>query len=188
MRCFVAIELEPALHGALARLLAESCSRDREVRWCTPNQLHLTLKFLGEIEDTLLPRICEVVGAISASASVFHVRLTRLGCFPSPRAPRVMWCGVDDPASGCRRWVEAADPRFAELGIPREERTFTPHITLGRSKAPGGARVMQRVLDVPVKLPDTPIEVRQVTVFESRLLPTGAQYRAVYTASLGTGG
>jgi len=58
VRCFVAIELEPALHGALARLLAESCSRDREVRWCTPNQLHLTLKFLGEIEDTLLPRIC----------------------------------------------------------------------------------------------------------------------------------
>ncbi len=185
MRTFVAIELEPALHGALARLLAETCPPDRDVRWCTPNQLHLTLKFLGEVEEAALPRVCAVVSATSAAVPAFQMRLTRLGCFPNPRAPRVLWCGLDDPAGGCRHWVETADPRFAELGVPREQRAFTPHITLGRSKAPGGARVLRRVLDTPVPLPTTTMAVRQVVVFESRLMPTGAQYRAVYTAALG---
>ncbi len=187
MRTFVAVELEPALHEPLVRLLAESCPKDREVRWCMPNQLHVTLKFLGEVDDVKLAGACEVVRAVSAGLTPFPLRLTHLGCFPHPRAPRVLWCGLDDPAGGCQRWLASADPGLEALGFPREERSFTPHVTLGRSKGPGGGRVMQRVLNTPVAFPTTAMQVRQMIVFESLLLPAGAQYRPVCMAPLGAG-
>ena len=97
MRCFVAIELAPALHRPLVRLLREQLPRTREVRWCSEQQLHVTLKFLGDVLDEQVPAVCDAVAAASEFIKPFTLRLTDLGCFPSPRNPRVFWCGVDDP-------------------------------------------------------------------------------------------
>lgn len=188
MRTFIAIELAPALRRPLVRLLREELPAAPDVRWCTEHQLHLTLKFLGEVGDSLLPKVCDAAAAASAAVEPFPIRIAGLGVFPGPRSPRVLWCGVDDPNSGCRRWVAAADPLLAELGFKPETRAFTPHITLGRSRGPGGAAVLREALQT-APAPDTePMEVRQLTVFESRLLPGGAQYRAMATIPLGAAG
>lgn len=191
MRCFVAVELEPALHRPLTRLLQEQLPRTRDVRWCTEQQLHVTLKFLGEVSDSQLSAVCDAVTAAADFVEPFSLRLTELGCFPSPRNPRVLWCGVEDQASGCARWVDLADPLFEDLGFPRETRKFHAHITLGRSKNAAGSDVMRRVLeDVPS--PATPaMTVEEVVLFESRLAPGGAQYTPRFNARLGkrsTGG
>jgi 2'-5' RNA ligase len=185
MRCFVAVELDPAVRRPLTRLLREQLPRTRDVRWCTEQQLHVTLKFLGEVTDSQLSAVCEAVAAAAESVEPLSLRLSGLGCFPSPRQARILWCGVEDPAGGCARWVELADPLLEGLGFPRETRAFHPHITLGRSKSPAGADVIRRVLE-EVSTPAAPgMNVEQVVLFESRLAPGGAQYTPRFTARLG---
>ena len=185
MRCFVAIELDPALRQPLVKLLREQLPRTREVRWCSEQQLHVTLKFLGDVRDEQIPAICEAVAAAAGFVQPFALRLSGLGCFPSLRNPRVLWCGVEDATNGCARWLDLADPLFEELGFPRETRAFHPHVTLGRGKSPAGGNVIRRVLE-EATAPSTPeMTVTQVVLFESRLLPTGARYIPQLAARLG---
>lgn len=185
MRCFVAVELEEALRRPLVALLDRKLPRSRDVRWCTEQQLHVTLKFLGEIADGRIPAVCEAVAAAAEFVEPFTLNLAGLGCFPSERSPRVLWCGVEDAGEGCARWVELADPLFEELGVPRETRRFHPHVTLGRSRGPAGGDVLRRVLK-EVSAPSTPtMTVGEVVLFESRLAPGGAQYTPRLKARLG---
>lgn len=184
MRTFIAIELESPLRQLLVRVLRDSLPSSREVRWCSEDQLHLTLKFLGEVHDTRLPQVCEVVKTACARVAPFAISLQGWGCFPDQRSPRVLWCGVRDPEEGCRRWVAAADPLLNELGFPIEGRAFTPHITLGRSRSAAGARLLRQVFQTVAPPSSAPMQVREIVVFESRLAPTGAQYRSLATIPL----
>jgi 2'-5' RNA ligase len=185
MRCFVAVELEDALRRPLAGLLHRKLPRTRDVRWCTEQQLHVTLKFLGEVPVDQVSEICEAVTAAAEFVEPFSLTLAGLGCFPSGRAPRVLWCGVEDPSKGCARWVELADPLFENLGFARETRRFHPHVTLGRSKSPAGGEVIRRVLG-EIAVPAAPaMTVGELVLFESRLAPGGAQYTPRFKARLG---
>lgn len=184
MRTFIAIELVPAVRQPLVDLLRK-LPRSDGVRWVTPHQLHITLKFLGEVGDDRIDAVCAAAEAAAVQVSGFSLRIKGLGAFPNLRSPRVLWCGVEDPSGGCRQWVERADPLFEQLGFPPEERAFTPHITLGRSKSGSGTAALRRALET-TKAPDTPeMRAAQVVVFESRLLPGGAQYTPVSTHPLG---
>jgi 2'-5' RNA ligase len=185
MRCFVAIELDHALRGPLLRLLRERLPASKHVRWCGENQLHLTLKFLGDVDDKTLSRASDVIATASAGVEPFSIRLSELGCFPGPSNPRVLWCGISDETEGCARWLAVADPQLAELGFKREQREFRPHITLGRSRDRAGADVLRRVLDEAPSPPAREMRVARVVLFESRLLGGGAEYHPVCTARLG---
>ena len=185
MRCFVAIELDQTLHHPLARMLREQLSHSRDVRWCGPQQLHVTLKFLGEARDEQLTSLCEAISAASEFIEPFSIRMEGLGCFPTPRNPKVIWCGLDDPERGCTRWLDLADPLFVELGFQGDTRAYHPHITLGRAKTPAGAKLIRETLD-QVEVPAVPaMKVMQVVLFESRFAPTGARYTPRFKARLG---
>jgi 2'-5' RNA ligase len=183
VRTFIAVELTSELRKPLVALL-RALPRTREVKWCTEQQLHVTLKFLGEVSDAQIARVCAAAAAASAAITPFRLRVSGLGCFPSPRNPRVLWCGVEDPTGGCQQWVRQADPLFDELGFKPEGRAFTPHITLGRSRSAAGSAVMREVMEA-AEPPCTPeMLVDHVVVFESRLLPGGAQYYPLATVPL----
>ncbi len=184
MRSFVAVELSDDCRAPLVRIL-RALPRQRDVRWCTTDQLHVTLKFLGEVDDARLPPVIDVVERISAAGAPFTIRLGRLGAFPSPRSPRVLWCGLEDPAGGCARWVQAADPLFEALGFPREDRAYTAHITLGRSKGPAGSAALAQALAAAGPVPPLELLVDHVVLFESRLRPSGAEYVPTARARLG---
>ncbi len=177
MRTFIAIELDDICRRPLLNLIQNDLPRARDVRWCTPQQLHLTLKFLGEISDSQLPSVCQAATTACAAIAPFPIRIAGLGCFPGPRNPRVLWCGIDDPEQGCQRWVTHVDPLLEQLGFKPETRAFTPHITLGRSRSTAGGHVIQQVLET-VAPPDTDtMTVTRVIVFESHLRPGGAVYQ-----------
>jgi 2'-5' RNA ligase len=184
MRSFVAVDLGPELRRPLVGLLKE-LPRTRDVRWCTQDQLHVTLKFLGEVDQARLKQVCDIVARSSRQLAPFQIRLSGLGGFPSPRSPRVLWCGIDDPSGSCARWVSLADPQFTALGFEAETRAFTPHITLGRSKSPQGAAAMREVLERTAALPAVEMTVSEIVLFESRLSPAGARYIRVQTSPLG---
>ncbi len=191
MRCFVAVELDRTLREAIATRLVARLPRDPGVRWCTPQQLHITLKFLGETSEQLLPRLCRVLAETAAGIEPFHLALGELGGFPSTRSPRVIWIAVQDPAAGCARWLAAAEPRLVELGFEAERRPFHPHVTLGRIRSPAGTRLLLEILRNPAAvvggsgLPAERVRVEQIVLFESLLERGGARYRPVYSAPLG---
>lgn len=189
MRTFIAIELAPLAKQRLIDLLAD-LPDSRDVRWVTPDQLHLTLKFLGEVPEDRFDEVRAAAAQASASIQPFEIRLAGLGGFPGRRNPRVLWVGVDDPAQRCRAWVQAADPLLANLGYEPEQRAYTPHITLGRSKSPAGGRLMTDVLErhaaaAPAGTHAPVTNVREVVIFESRLHPKGAQYFPLAHVPLG---
>jgi 2'-5' RNA ligase len=184
MRCFVAVEVDAESLKKLRRLLT-SLPAVADVRWSRPEQLHLTLKFLGQVPDTLVPQLADELQQVSRACAPFRVRLTALGGFPTAARPRVLWCGVDDPAEGCRRWLSRAEPMLEVLGYPREQRSFTPHITLGRSRSATGSHGLAGVLRSAPDLSGPFFEVTEVVLFESRLHPKGARYLPVSRAVLG---
>lgn len=184
MRCFAAVELSKPLRDALADAL-KKMPREPEVRWSGPEQLHVTLKFLGEVADKDLPRVCEIVQAAAASLAPFSIQLGGFGVFPAPRNPRVLWAGIEDPDAGCRRWLDAVDPRFEEMGFTPELRAYRPHVTLGRAKSSRGAAVLRQVLETAAPPPAREMRVEQIVLFESILRPQGAKYAPALTARLG---
>ena len=183
MRTFIAIELAPAIRRTLLNLL-RGFPRADGVRWVTENQLHLTLKFLGEVSDAEIAPVCDAAAEACSQVRPFTLRIRGLGVFPAPRNPRVLWCGVDDPTESCRRWVELADPLLADLNFKPETRAFTPHITLGRSRSAAGANILRKVLETAPPPETGEMEVDQITVFESHLRPTGAVYKPVARVTL----
>lgn len=185
MRCFVAIELDQALRTLLFRLMRENLPATRDVSWCTEQQLHVTLKFLGDTPDEVISSVCSAVTAAANQIAPFKISLAGLGCFPNARSPRVLWCGVSDPAGGCAKWVDIADPLLVGAGFPPENRAFHPHITLGRSKTVGGGRLMSELLKSAPAPDAREMLVERVTVFESQLSPRGSRYIARFTARLG---
>ena len=183
VRTFIAVELIAELRRPLIKLL-RGLPRSSEIKWCTEHQLHITLKFLGDVTDAQLAKVCDAAKSAGTGVAPFSLRVKGLGCFPAPRNPRVLWCGIEDLTNGCRRWVERADPLLEELNFKPETRAFTPHITLGRSRSPAGGDVLRQVLDTTPPPQTGEMLVQQIVVFESRLLPGGAQYHPLATLPL----
>ena len=125
MRLFVAIDLPDRIKQAVAGI----CRGVPGVRWLPPDQLHLTLRFIGETEDAAIATIRSGLAAITSPA--FPLSLREMGCFPSPRRPRVLWVGLSGgaPLMQLQHDVETA---LVAAGLPPEERPFSPHITLAR--------------------------------------------------------
>lgn len=182
MRAFAAIELDARSRGDVDVLIR---SLPSGVRWSSPEQLHVTLRFFGEVPDADVPRIAEVVQSASRQVAPFPLRIDGLGAFPNPRSPRVLWIGVDDPQDGCARWLRHADPPLAELGYPPEARAFHAHVTLGRAKSPAESRVLVEALNTAGVKPLRGMTADHVTLLESRLTPRGSIYRCVLRAPLG---
>ncbi len=133
-RTFVAIKLLPPAATVVTRLL-ESLARDVPgVRWTRPTQLHVTIKYLGDVDNTELPKICDTLRAACADIEPFDLTLDGLGTFPKNKPPRVVWAGIGTGREPLQKIHGYLDETLSELGIPREGRAFTPHLTLGRAQ------------------------------------------------------
>lgn len=187
MRCFVAIEPDPAIRRKIARFIRERLPESRDARWCGEDQIHITLKFLGDVDEAQLTQVCDIVSQTAAELTPFELRVAGLGCFPPRGSPRVMWLGVDDPGGHCAKWVAAADGRLAELGFEPQRRAFTPHITLGRTRNRAGGTLVAIAVETLDGPPPMTFRVQSVTLFESELTPRGARYARVLSAPLAPG-
>lgn len=187
MRAFFAIELDDATRDAILRFIRAESARLRAARWCTPAQLHVTLKFVGEVDDRVVPELVAIGRAACAALPPFELRVGGLGGFPTPRRPRVLWIGVEDASLSGRRWLTEAEPRLTALGIPAETRPFQPHLTLARSRDPAGSAALGAWLAAADAPPARVVRVAHLTLFESILKPSGAEYRAVATLPLAAG-
>jgi RNA 2',3'-cyclic 3'-phosphodiesterase len=132
VRSFAAIELEPHVLDAVGGIQRRLADKIDGVRWSTPAQLHITLKFLGEVESRDLPDICTRMDRAVEEIDGFAARFSHLGAFPSLQSPRILWLGLDSGVDQLRQLHNRLDQAFAELGVRQEGRGFQPHVTLGR--------------------------------------------------------
>jgi 2'-5' RNA ligase len=161
------------------------------VRWVRPEGIHLTLKFLGEVESGKIEGISQAIRAAAQRHGAFRVQIAGMGCFPSPQRPRVVWVGVNEQAGALAALQGDVERALSALGFAREDRPFSPHLTLGRLRREASpvdaARVGALIAGQP---PETlgEVQVREVILFRSDLRPTGPIYTALAVAELGASG
>ena len=178
MRTFVAVF--PPLEVRRAALSwAKRRSSDDRVRWTRPENVHLTLKFLGDVEAEAFGSIRAALWEICAQHAPFDAALAALGAFPSARRAKTLWIGAGEGSDRLRSLAADVDNALAPLGFEREKRPYVPHLTLGR------ARGRPLHLDLPSGAEVTWFRVRRVELAESRLAAKGATYTTVGGFALG---
>ena len=169
MRLFIAIDLPKKIKDELA-LISFGLP---QARWVKPEQLHLTLRFIGEVDGALFQELKSALESVSGSS--FPLRLQGLGCFPPRRDPRVLWVGIEESVelTGLRKKVDSC---LANLGLPPEQRKFSPHITLARTPKTPLTRVARFLGDHALfRLPK--FTVSNFHLYSSILTPKGALHR-----------
>lgn len=188
-RLFIAIDLSIPVVERLAVLqqqLDERLDEGVRIKWTKPQNIHLTLKFLGDTEDSMVPMLRNVLADLVGPLFPFEVEARGIGCFPRPDKPRIIWAGFDDEGAEVLTLLQQALERdLAEIGIPKEDRAFKPHVTLGRVKS----RQKPSLNELFEGHRDTSwgrSYIKDLILFESRLDHTGATYHVVERFPLGS--
>jgi 2'-5' RNA ligase len=179
LRTFIAINLNPELKETLSNLIEELKRLDparKSVRWVNQQAMHLTLKFLGEIDESQVEQIKKALEQISDGSRTFTMEIRGTGYFPpDKRNPRVLWLGIEEEKS-LQILQSRLEEEMEKLGFPKENRKFHPHLTLGRVKIPSNLREIMLHLEQYGSQKFGEMEVRKITFFKSVLKPTGAEY------------
>ena len=175
MRLFVAIELSEQMRAVLLAAQRSLAEFDRDVRWVREAQMHLTLKFLGEVPDADMSRVANAVQRSVAGCEGFSIQTANAGCFPEGGKVRVVWVGVADDGGALQRCQQRVEAELAEVGYPSEGRPFTAHLSLGRvrdDRTNGRLRSSVEALKVRTATQD----VQGITLIASELSSSGSRY------------
>jgi RNA 2',3'-cyclic 3'-phosphodiesterase len=155
-----------------------------DVAWVAANNLHISLKFLGQVDAG---RLGEVEAALAAAAAVeapFQLGLCGLGAYPTAGRPRVLWAGAAEGSDAAGRLATAVDEALAGVGFSREVRAFTPHVTLGRVRQPRRNLALAAVLTTGAHRAFGHVRVERVSLMRSELSPRGARYTELRALAL----
>jgi 2'-5' RNA ligase len=188
LRAFIAVEIPHEIHKAIESKTAplRAALDSSLVRWVPTSNIHLTLKFLGEIPPANVEFLTQMLSAEVNQHQAFEMGFEELGVFPNPRRPRVIWIGIQAPAGleALQHGIEAA---AATLGYPSEKRPFSPHLTLGRVKHNTGLAGIKKIRAAFEETKVGKLGTARVTavhLFKSDLKPTGAVYTQLFSAPL----
>jgi 2'-5' RNA ligase len=182
LRAFLAIPLSEDLRHRAEELQKELSPSLPDVRWVRPENLHLTLRFLPDLPEETVEKIGQIMLSVGTLLPPFRIDVTSLGTFPGPTRARILWLGIDGGAA-LGELFHALDERFATIGLPRETRPFTPHLTLGRWRQPGA--IPQDLWQRRAALTLGDFRADRMILFESRLAASGAIHLPLRVAPLG---
>ena len=179
----MAVELNDQVRAGLVRAQRRLSRFDRVVRWVEGKNIHLTLKFLGEVPDQGIVPVCDAVQAAAAACAPFGFEVGGLGCFPAGGQVRVVWAGVHGELDGLRRAQRGVEQELERVGFDPERRAYSPHLTIGRVRDRQDTHELRAALD-EAELEGEAVAVDEVILFESQLTPRGPIYTAVTRAPL----
>lgn len=172
MRLFTGLDLPALVTGNLQDLLGKLRPMAR-IHWSPPENLHITTKFIGEWPEERLPELQSALAALPAGPPL-QVAIRRLGFFPNPHAPRIFWCGIE--AAGLAELAAGTDRATAALGIAREDRVYSPHLTLARIKDRVDLQPLRETIAALPSLEFGAFEASRFYLYRSRLTPAGSVY------------
>lgn len=177
MRSFIAIKIPGDIQKKLQGIQDKLKQSAAHVSWVPPENIHLTLKFLGNIEETQVDGIVAGIRDSTKGVSSFQLQVGYAGAFPNIRFPRVIWIGVSDDEDDSLKTLQAElSNNLAPLGFEAEQERFQPHLTLGRVRSQKNRSNLLRAVESMLNIWVGEISVRNVYLIKSELKPTGAEY------------
>ncbi len=186
IRMFVAIELPPDTRDALQRIINRLKPSSGEVRWVKADLIHLTLKFLGEVEEGRIPDIADCIGRCVQGIPPFPLAVRELGTFPNENSPQVIWIAAADETDSLAGLHRSLEEGLAHVGFAKEKRPFSPHLTLGRLRSPRGKEAARRGLAELQQADCGSFRADGVSLIKSDLTPSGPIYTVLQSFSLHT--
>jgi len=188
LRAFIAIEIPQEIKRQIAGQTAELRRMvGSSVRWVTPENIHLTLKFLGEISPANIDLLAQALKTEVGEHLPFEMNVNGLGAFPNVRRPRVIWIGLDAP-SDLTRLQHHLETTTARLGYVSDDKPFSPHLTIGRVReqiSSDESQALRSALESAKVGAPGKIAVKSVHLFQSELKPAGPIYTCISAAALG---
>lgn len=185
-RVFCAVELPDAVRARLedhiVRLRKEL--PDAAASWSRVENIHLTLKFFGNVEVNRIPCIAAAAERVVRGFSTFPISVGGTGVFPRPSRPQVLWIGVSDPSGQLTALQERFENECAAEGFAKEDRAYKPHLTIARLRKPEGARQLAET-HLQMKFELIEIELKELVGFRSELSPKGSRYSVIFNHGLG---
>ncbi len=160
-------------------MVAELSVSEADVRWTRAMSMHVTLKFLGDVDARDLEAVDAALSRVAGAAQPTRCRLRDVGSFPHLRRPRVLWIGVQTEDKTLSRLHEMLETELGAIGFPREGRRFRPHVTLGRVRGSRGLSDLRSVIERHRDFDAGKLDIEEVTLFESELDPRGARYHSL---------
>lgn len=179
MRTFIAIEIPNEIKKEMAEAQSRLRGSSVEASWTRPEGIHLTLKFLGEVEESRMPEIMNALTSAVQGMGRFRLEMTGVGAFPNPKSARVVWIGVSGDIERLITLQSSVEEAMAGLGTEREDRKFTPHLTLGRIKYIRSRDAWVSALDSMKDIRLSGFDVDAVSLMKSELKRTGAVYTEI---------
>jgi RNA 2',3'-cyclic 3'-phosphodiesterase len=183
VRTFICIELPEEIQDRIDALQDRLKQVEASVSWVRSGNIHLTLKFLGDVPPSKIAGICSAVENAIQGEEVFPVEVGGTGCFPSARSPRVLWVGVGSPTEALKHLQTSIEKGLEAIGFAREPRPFSPHLTLGRVKSQRNARRLVEAL-TEAGFAKLSFQAEEIVVMRSDLKATGAAYTPLATILL----
>ncbi|PMQ02221.1 MAG: RNA 2',3'-cyclic phosphodiesterase [Dictyoglomus sp. NZ13-RE01] len=175
-RLFIAIDLPFEIKKKI-----DECKKTLEVnikhgvKWVELENYHFTIKFLGETQEEKIESISKIIEEISSEFKPFYISFKELGVFPNFKNPRVIWIGIDEGLDEMQNIFNTLEKRITKLGFPKDEKEFSPHLTLGRVK-----ERLKWKEDWKIDIPEIRFLAIELTLFESQLSSQGPTYIPLY--------
>ncbi len=182
-RCFIAIDLPAGVKAELTRMQKGFASWPVKVKWVEEQNLHLTLKFLGDVTGPQIADLQAGLAKVSLAHRRFKISIRGFGAFPGTRNPKVIWAGIDDPKQELEQLWLGIEDELAGRGFNPEVRPFSPHLTLGRVKDPRPGPGFQSILP-NLGIAGCLVPVTEIKLMESRLSRSGPTYTCLQSFAL----
>lgn len=187
LRMFIAIETPENVAGQLQRLIERLQTIDAPVRWVKPGQMHWTIKFLGDVDMLETAQVCQRMQEVAAQFEPIELTVQGLGAFPTVDRPRTLWIGSTTGNEAMEELHAALDASLGVMGFNREQRRFTPHLTLGRVRGTKNIDQLNELLEAEAEFLAGSMWADEMILFSSDLQSTGPVYEVVGRAPFGGG-
>ncbi len=188
MRVFIAVDIDDSARAALGRLQKElekaSGVDRRDVKWVRPEDMHLTLKFIGEMDDKKLPEVCTALEEAAKKHNSFQLGIESVGYF-GKNAATVVWVGTAAGSESLQSLAGDVEEQLAQTGWPKEDRPFAGHLTLCRIKNPRAGRILAQMSEKYKDFNAGTVKIDDVKVYQSVLMPAGPVYSVLCKFKLG---
>lgn len=184
LRTFIAIELPEEIQKKLGEFSDSVKNPNDRITWVFPKNIHLTLKFIGDVPASDIDSIKNIIIDVAGGYGSFEASIKGTGVFPSERNPRVVWIGVDSGKDKIKDIYTELEERLVSIGIPKEERGYTPHITLARVKYIKDIKGFAGIISKYKENLFGSLSVDGISLIKSTLTPKGAVYEVLYSIPL----
>lgn len=185
MRTFIAIELSEGIREALAQIQSHLKYSGADVKWVENDNIHLTLKFLGEITEEKCEKVKSILDTIGKSLKPFEISIKDIGAFPKIDYPRIIWVGLDRGAVESKVLAEKIDEELSKIGFQKETRPFAAHLTIGRVRSSKNKEALKDKITLYAVRSTLYELISSITLYQSTLTPKGPIYTKLHEAHLG---